>query len=451
MTKWKLPKALVTAAVAILGVAVAGGTAATAYAQTTTATVTTAGAHQTGVSTARASTWSSATSIPGLTYVADLTCTSSGNCVAVGSGTGSAGGADVATERNGIWGAAQGFATGGKSAVPVAGVIGVACSSQGNCVAAGSQSSAWVASEKGGTWGKAQLISGSTVNASLSAVSCVPNGGCTAVGSLHPNPNERELSNGMAVTESDGTWGKPRVVLEPKASSWPVFALNSVSCTARGDCTAGGYLYNGGEGGYQENSSVLVAETNGVWGAATLVPHLPTGDLTDNNILGLSCQAPGDCTAAGQYDVTTLPSWTVVAGSFVITETGGRWQRATIIPASGGGYLVTSLSCFSIGHCVIAGDEASNADPVVADVIDVGGTKFYERAEIKDAVAYLAWIANPFDVVSFQRVANSPRRGLGQTSLSRIVAHSASVGESVWEVAVAPIASRVWARRRSSR
>ncbi len=65
----------------------------------------------------------------------------------------------------------------------------------------------------------------------------------------------------------------------------------------------------------------------------------------------------------------------------------------------------------------------------------IGGTKFYERAEVKDAIAYLAWIANPFDVVSFQRVANSPRRGLGQTSLSRIVAHSASVGESVWEVA----------------
>ncbi len=67
----------------------------------------------------------------------------------------------------------------------------------------------------------------------------------------------------------------------------------------------------------------------------------------------------------------------------------------------------------------------------------IGGTKFYERAEIKDAIAYLAWIANPFDVVSFQRVANSPRRGLGQTSLSRIVAHSATVGRSVWEVAAA--------------
>ncbi|HEU0249217.1 MAG TPA: UvrD-helicase domain-containing protein [Solirubrobacteraceae bacterium] len=67
----------------------------------------------------------------------------------------------------------------------------------------------------------------------------------------------------------------------------------------------------------------------------------------------------------------------------------------------------------------------------------IGGTKFYERAEIKDAISYLAWIANPYDVVSFQRVANSPRRGLGQTSLSRIVAHSASVGEPVWDVAAA--------------
>ncbi len=65
----------------------------------------------------------------------------------------------------------------------------------------------------------------------------------------------------------------------------------------------------------------------------------------------------------------------------------------------------------------------------------IGGTKFYERAEIKDAIAYLSWIANPYDVVSFTRIVNSPRRGLGRTSLSRIVAHSASVGVSVWEAA----------------
>src|SRR5271170_1628792 len=68
----------------------------------------------------------------------------------------------------------------------------------------------------------------------------------------------------------------------------------------------------------------------------------------------------------------------------------------------------------------------------------IGGTKFYERAEIKDAVAYLQLLANPFDVVSFTRIANSPRRGLGQTSLSRVLAHAAAVDVSVWEAAAAP-------------
>ena len=67
----------------------------------------------------------------------------------------------------------------------------------------------------------------------------------------------------------------------------------------------------------------------------------------------------------------------------------------------------------------------------------IGGTKFYERAEIKDAIAYLSWLANPYDVVAFTRIVNSPRRGLGRTSLSRIVAHSATIGVSVWEASAA--------------
>jgi DNA helicase-2/ATP-dependent DNA helicase PcrA len=65
----------------------------------------------------------------------------------------------------------------------------------------------------------------------------------------------------------------------------------------------------------------------------------------------------------------------------------------------------------------------------------IGGTKFYERAEIKDAMAYLSLLANPSDQLSFTRVANSPRRGIGQTSLSRVISHAATLGEPVWEVA----------------
>ncbi len=68
----------------------------------------------------------------------------------------------------------------------------------------------------------------------------------------------------------------------------------------------------------------------------------------------------------------------------------------------------------------------------------IGGTKFYERAEIRDAIAYLQFLANPFDVVSFGRIANSPRRGLGQTSLARVLAHADAADISVWQAAVSP-------------
>jgi DNA helicase II / ATP-dependent DNA helicase PcrA len=44
----------------------------------------------------------------------------------------------------------------------------------------------------------------------------------------------------------------------------------------------------------------------------------------------------------------------------------------------------------------------------------VGGTKFYERKEIKDMVAYLRLIANSDDDLSFERVVNVPKRGIGK-------------------------------------
>jgi len=68
----------------------------------------------------------------------------------------------------------------------------------------------------------------------------------------------------------------------------------------------------------------------------------------------------------------------------------------------------------------------------------IGGTKFFERAEVKDAIAYLSLIANPADVVSFTRVVNSPRRGIGQTSLSRVLANADAQGIPVWEAAAQP-------------
>ncbi|MGH2866530.1 MAG: ATP-dependent helicase [Solirubrobacteraceae bacterium] len=68
----------------------------------------------------------------------------------------------------------------------------------------------------------------------------------------------------------------------------------------------------------------------------------------------------------------------------------------------------------------------------------IGGTKFYDRAEIKDAIAYLTVLVNPQDVGAFTRIVNSPRRGIGATSISRLLAYANTSGETVWELAVAP-------------
>jgi DNA helicase-2/ATP-dependent DNA helicase PcrA len=68
----------------------------------------------------------------------------------------------------------------------------------------------------------------------------------------------------------------------------------------------------------------------------------------------------------------------------------------------------------------------------------IGGTKFYDRAEIKDAMAYLTLLVNPNDVVAFERIVNSPRRGIGNTSQARIISYANTIGESIWDVAMVP-------------
>jgi DNA helicase-2/ATP-dependent DNA helicase PcrA len=64
----------------------------------------------------------------------------------------------------------------------------------------------------------------------------------------------------------------------------------------------------------------------------------------------------------------------------------------------------------------------------------VGGTRFYERAEVKDALAYLAVINNPADEQRLLRIVNMPRRGLGQTTMGRLQTEAQTLGETLWSV-----------------
>ena len=68
----------------------------------------------------------------------------------------------------------------------------------------------------------------------------------------------------------------------------------------------------------------------------------------------------------------------------------------------------------------------------------IGGTKFYERAEIKDAIAYLTTLVNSQDAGAFTRIVNSPRRGIGSTSMSRLLAYTNTTGTSIWDAASEP-------------
>ena len=61
----------------------------------------------------------------------------------------------------------------------------------------------------------------------------------------------------------------------------------------------------------------------------------------------------------------------------------------------------------------------------------VGGLRFYDRAEIKDLTAYLHLIYQPFDGISFRRIANVPKRGLGEVSINKFINWQESTGKDV--------------------
>jgi DNA helicase-2/ATP-dependent DNA helicase PcrA len=63
----------------------------------------------------------------------------------------------------------------------------------------------------------------------------------------------------------------------------------------------------------------------------------------------------------------------------------------------------------------------------------IGGPRFYERAEVRDAVAYLQAIDNPADAVTLLRIANKPRRGVGDTTLARLQVFADAQGITLWD------------------
>ena len=68
-----------------------------------------------------------------------------------------------------------------------------------------------------------------------------------------------------------------------------------------------------------------------------------------------------------------------------------------------------------------------------------GGLSFYQRKEIKDVIAYFRLAVNPNDEEAFKRVLNYPARGIGDTTLGKIVATASMYGVSLWAVLCQPL------------
>ena len=73
----------------------------------------------------------------------------------------------------------------------------------------------------------------------------------------------------------------------------------------------------------------------------------------------------------------------------------------------------------------------------------VGGFSFYQRAEIRDLLAYLRLVRNPHDSMALQRVINTPARGIGKTTLETLERMALETGTSTWDALAAAIANRL--------
>jgi DNA helicase-2/ATP-dependent DNA helicase PcrA len=64
----------------------------------------------------------------------------------------------------------------------------------------------------------------------------------------------------------------------------------------------------------------------------------------------------------------------------------------------------------------------------------IGGQQFFDRKEVKDAIAYLRFLVNPFDEVNLLRILNYPRRGIGRTSADLLIRASVASGRPLWQI-----------------
>ena len=291
-------------------------------------------------------TWGTAQPVPGIApsalgaVVTSVSCTPDGTCVAGGNDDASGASEGFITSRvSGPWSIARDIQG-------LGGLARVSCGAAGSC---GAISGDRVATSAAGTWGSAgHLALGTGLSASgevyYTSISCPAAGECTVGGRYGGS----HVSDVVVADEHQGSWG-PVTVLPGLANQGGPAGIESVSCSAPGDCAAGGDYVTRNTG-----FAFVAAETVGTWGAPQVVAGVPARAGVEPRIGAVSCPPGpgGDCAYAGEWG-SEAPS-AVTSGVFLGDEANGAWHRAQIV-AGGTAGAFRALSCPAAGLCAAGG------------------------------------------------------------------------------------------------
>lgn len=333
--------------------------------------------------------WSPSITLPtpsgtsGVVYALSLTCTSTGDCIGGSSAITSNGALEpyVDAEQGGTWATPTVLMTPANATSIAQTNTSTSgwCAAVGDCIAAGSfttssgNGSGYVATETAGTWSPGTAITPPSdanptySNLSIQALTCSSLANCTIAGA-YANVNNDIIP--FVASSASGRFAQGSALPLPAnaTTSGQQPTIASIVCTSSGNCTL--------EGTYLDQShstqGFVATESNGVWGNTSEV-LLPTNAASHQDVAigSLSCPSVGNCVLGGSYQSNSLGNQ-----DFVESLTAGVPQHAQEIalPAgastSGQSATLTSGSCPALGDCEEVGTYVSTTGETIG-LVDV--------------------------------------------------------------------------------
>ncbi len=286
-----------------------------------------------------------------------VSCTSVGNCVAVGTYTDSSGHQQgmEATETGGTFAPATEVTAPSNVGSDLEQLVDVSCPSAGDCVAVGlytdssGNTQEMEATETSGTFAQATEVSapsnaGSDPDANFFGVSCTSVGNCVAVGSY---VNSSGFTQAMEATETDGTFAQATEVTAPSnagSGGYTYAVLDAASCTSSTNCVVVGY-YNADRSGLIQAMAAISPPT-----PPTTSVALPSNSATVSGDTWLDAAASASAGIASvRFEVSGGSISDQVVGSGVATLYGylGAWDT-TDVP--NGTYSLQSVVTDTLGQ-----------------------------------------------------------------------------------------------------